>query len=563
MPPINANDDFTDEDSGDDNDVAVNNLPASQLLAEAEIYNKDEENEMQELEHGTQGMWDESDYLPLSHFVKSKSKKKMYKWEKLELGKEKLNIPWTPISAAANESSPQQLFEQFFDQETIQLLVDFTNMYALKRNRKADITSNELKCFLGVLLVSGFSTVSRRRMYWENSDDSKNLLISRTISRDRFEYIMSNIHCCDNDNLDENDRFAKLRPLFDRINKKCLEFAPHVEQHSIDEAMVPYFGRHPGKQFIKGKPVRYGYKLWVGTTSYGYINWFEPYQGAKSEMKKYKNLGLGPSVILSYADIICSKINASYHFFFDNFFSNIPLIEELTNRKIKATGTLRENRRSGCPLPSNKVFKKSKRGSWDFRSTNKRSIIVATWNDNNIVNIVSNCVGIQPTHTVSRFSRAEKKRVNLEQPQALKVYNKYMGGVDRSDQNMSLYRTAVRGKKWYFPLIAHVLDLAVQNAWVLHKKTENGKLDHLAFRRRIAIGLLETNSCRNNSKRSKPSPLENVESRFDRLDHIVSTQEKPTRCRVCHKAVSVICNKCKVALHIRCFAAYHTPPSLI
>ncbi|KAK9751505.1 hypothetical protein QE152_g4968 [Popillia japonica] len=37
------------------------------------------------------------------------------------------------------------------------------------------------------------------------------------------------------------------------MNQKCLENAPHVEQHSIDEAMVPYFGRHPGKQFIKGK----------------------------------------------------------------------------------------------------------------------------------------------------------------------------------------------------------------------------------------------------------------------------------------------------------------------
>lgn len=28
-----------------------------------------------------------------------------------------------------------------------------------------------------------------------------------------------------------------------------------------------------------------------------------------------------------------------------------------------------------------------------------------------------------------------------------------MGGVDRSDQNISLYRISLRGKKWYFPLI--------------------------------------------------------------------------------------------------------------
>lgn len=108
-------------------------------------------------------------------------------------------------------------------------------------------------------------------------------------------------------------------------------------------------------------------------------------------------------------------------------------------------------------------------------------------------------------------------------------------------------------------MIAHVLDLAVQNAWVLHKKTENGKLDHLTFRRRVAMALLETNSQRNSHKRSRHSNLENADSRFDRMDHFVSTQEKPSRCRVCHKAVSVICIKCKVALHIRCFVTYHTP----
>ncbi|KAJ8942182.1 hypothetical protein NQ318_002856 [Aromia moschata] len=40
------------------------------------------------------------------------------------------------------------------------------------------------------------------------------------------------------------------------------------------------------------------------------------------------------------------------------FAQNIPLIEELTRRQIKATATIRENRRSNCPLLSNKIFKK-------------------------------------------------------------------------------------------------------------------------------------------------------------------------------------------------------------
>ncbi|KAG5890975.1 hypothetical protein JTB14_037961 [Gonioctena quinquepunctata] len=76
--PKNANDDVTDEDSGNAQDVLINNLPASQLLAHAEIYN-DEENvgiesqedrkEMNERQ-SQEDVWDESDNLPLSHLKK-------------------------------------------------------------------------------------------------------------------------------------------------------------------------------------------------------------------------------------------------------------------------------------------------------------------------------------------------------------------------------------------------------------------------------------------------------------------------------------------------------------
>lgn len=58
---------------------------------------------------------------------------------------------------------------------------------------------------------------------------------------------MSNIHCCDNGDCDKNDGFAKVRPLFQALNKKFLHCAPTEENHSIDKGMVPYFGRHSCK----------------------------------------------------------------------------------------------------------------------------------------------------------------------------------------------------------------------------------------------------------------------------------------------------------------------------
>jgi hypothetical protein len=58
--------------------------------------------------------------------------------------------------------------------------------------------------------------------------------------------------------------------------------------------MVPYYGGHFCKQFIRGKPIRWGFKFWVGATRLGYIVWFEPYQGQSGEIpSEYKKLGLG------------------------------------------------------------------------------------------------------------------------------------------------------------------------------------------------------------------------------------------------------------------------------
>ncbi|KAK9744115.1 hypothetical protein QE152_g8089 [Popillia japonica] len=55
MPPENCLADLTDEDSGDENFVSIDNLPGSQLRAEAEV-----------MEHLDEELWEEEDNIPLS-----------------------------------------------------------------------------------------------------------------------------------------------------------------------------------------------------------------------------------------------------------------------------------------------------------------------------------------------------------------------------------------------------------------------------------------------------------------------------------------------------------------
>nr|CAH7749921.1 unnamed protein product [Callosobruchus chinensis] len=105
------------------------------------------------------------------------------------------------------------------------------------------------------------------------------------------------------------------------------------------------------------------------------------------------------------------------------------------------------------------------------------------------------------------------------------------------------------------PLIFHMLDMCEHNVWPLHRM-QGGALDHLSFCRKIAIAILEGNQ-RKFAKGSRPSSLENADSRYNHRDNLIVTQKKQTRCRHCHKKVSTKCEKCNVALHVACFKPYH------
>ena len=105
-------------------------------------------------------------------------------------------------------------------------------------------------------------------MYWSEDLDTCNELIVRSMPRNRFDEIMRYLHAADNDNLRADDRLWKNSFFVD-----CFEWKIHwvwssfwTYKVSIDESMIPYFGRHLTKQFIRGKPIRWGYKAWVATS---------------------------------------------------------------------------------------------------------------------------------------------------------------------------------------------------------------------------------------------------------------------------------------------------------
>lgn len=456
-------------------------------------------------------------------------------------------------------------FELLFSEEVVNIIVEMSNLYALQRNHSLNLTEKEVRVYIAVLLLTGYLTPQNIRMYWEIKSDTHNEAVANAIRRNRFLEIHQYLHLSDNTNLPENDKFGKVRKYLTTLSNN---FVSNYENASsshiaVDETMVPYYGRHGTKQHIHGKPIRFGYKLWSAASRNGYLICFEPYQGAKTAQLKYQDqYGLGAAVVLELESRLPKHL-APFNFYFDNFFTSFELLDILSQHNNGGTGTIRENRLRRCPLTESKLLKKEKRGSFSFKVESK--LLALKWHDNSIVTLATNCHNVTPIQKVDRIGSVGGKRSKLQVacPAVVQKYNRYMGGVDRFDENIHSMRISFRGRKWWYPLFAFGVDAACQNAWQLMKQNhKEEKLTYCQFRRIIVNTYLQkygTPPQKNQSCGSSVAERVLPEVRFSGTPKEHS-QENCTqrRCGLCHQRTRIMCKQCKVGLHIHCWYQFHS-----
>ena len=61
--------------------------------------------------------------------------------------------------------TPVEMFNPFFDDEVIELMLTQSILYARSKNDDIDLSSADMHLFLGVLIVSGVSPRAQRWMY--------------------------------------------------------------------------------------------------------------------------------------------------------------------------------------------------------------------------------------------------------------------------------------------------------------------------------------------------------------------------------------------------------------
>jgi len=135
--------------------------------------------------------------------------------------------------------SPVSLFELFFSDDVVESIAVSSVEYARQKGNHAfQLTSDDVRVFLAILFTSGYAVLPARRMYWECSTDVQNEAINRALPRNRFEEILRHFHVADNNNLNQSDKYTKVRPLVKQLNNRFLKYFPVSAQLSVDESTL-------------------------------------------------------------------------------------------------------------------------------------------------------------------------------------------------------------------------------------------------------------------------------------------------------------------------------------
>ena len=155
---------------------------------------------------------------------------------------------------------------------------------------------------------------------------------------------------------------------------------------------------------VRGKTIRFGYKLWCLCSSTGYLYSVIPYAGA--EEKFDRNLVLGARTIHRFVEKI--EFPNRHKAFFDIYFISYYLLCLLNGKRLCATGTVRNNHIGGADLKTGQNLPRGTLfplyffsylrhfaflGQFDAVFDKSNKILVCRWQDNKEVTVVTNYDG--------------------------------------------------------------------------------------------------------------------------------------------------------------------------
>ena len=122
---------------------------------------------------------------------------------------------------------------------------------------KATLGTNDGSNMAKNMAVNHLPNIS---MYWDCDHFIGNNSVQNISARGRQQEILHNLDFEDNSKQDQTDKGYKIRPIIDHLNKSFQESYSNEPNQSIDEHMTKFKGRYSMRQYLKMKPIKWGFK---------------------------------------------------------------------------------------------------------------------------------------------------------------------------------------------------------------------------------------------------------------------------------------------------------------
>ena len=128
------------------------------------------------------------------------------------------------------------------------------------------------------------------------------------------------------------------------------------------------------------------------------------------------------------------------------------------------------------------------------------------WRDNRVVTLLS--TNAQPlSHSTVQHRQHDGSRRDVPCPEAMVLYNRYMGGIDRNNWLRQYYHFRLKSRKFYGYIFWFLFEVCLANAHILHQHySGSAKLTLKEFRLEVARGLIGDYNSRKRAGRHSITP---------------------------------------------------------
>lgn len=496
------------------------------------------------------------------------------------------DLPEKPkvIGENLKDKKPVDFFHLMFPQTLYDAIARETNRYAVdvmdtrilkpksRLHKWSETNRTEVQAFIGLRIAMGLCAKPCMDDYWSEAWLTQTPGFAKVMSRNRFKLLCSFLHFSDNAQRRDRehqdyDPLFKVRPVLNAVSPAWEEHLIPGKNLAIDESMIAFRGRIFFRQYIKSKHHRFGIKAFVlccGATSYTHR--FDIYTGG---MYAYdKEIGQGHSVVKKLTE----GLPPGHVLYLDSFYTSPDLCVDMFQRGIGVCGTVTQNRK-GMPDFLKIDLHEGDKPLFLY----KAPVLACAFHDRKTVRMLST-VHTQETFDTEVLVSAGKrnkypdgKRISTK-PVLVQDYNRFMGGVDRSDQMASYHPFPHRSSKWYMRVFNHIVEICLINARVCYNLSHDKSLSAESFRRQVADALVELHM--NDSQKNppppnvSPSPMAGVPQRLlgrhfmakfegkTKPDCVVCSDRKRKRHQTSHYCKT--CDHHPALCDIPCFERYHT-----